>query len=151
MLKKTIEYVDFNGEERTEDFWFHLSKAEILEWISSTDGSYTLDKYLVHVAKTKKPKEVMDTFKDLIWRSYGEKSLDGRRFMKSDEIKQNFFETEAYSILFTELVSDASKASEFINGIIPPDLAKEIQKIVSENPDGIPDEMKDYLLGENSK
>lgn len=151
MLKKTIKYVDYNGEERNEDFYFNLSKAEIIEWISSTNGGYTLDKYLEHIAKKRNSKEVMETFKDLIWRSYGEKSLDGRRFIKSEEVKLNFFETEAYSILYTELVTDAKKASEFINGIIPQDLAKEIQKIVSENPEGIPDEMKDYLLSEDSK
>lgn len=151
MLKKTIKFIDYNGEERIEDFYFNLTKAEIIEWISSTEGGYTLDQYLEHIAKKRNVKEVMESFKDLIWRSYGEKSLDGRRFIKNDEVKLNFFETEAYSILYTELVTDAKKASEFINGIIPQDMATEITKILSENPDGISDEMKDYLLSSDSK
>lgn len=146
MLKKTITFTDYNGTERKEDFFFHLSKADILEWVSSTDGDYTIDEYLKRIYKEHNGKKIMETFKDLIYRSYGEKSLDGRQFIRTEEVKRKFMETEAYSVLFTELVTDAKKAAAFFNGIIPPDLAKEISEIVKNNPDGIPDEMKDYLL-----
>lgn len=145
MLKKTISYTDYDGNERKEDFYFNLTKAEIIEWLRSTDGSYTLDKYMERIAKEKNGRKIIETFKDIIWRSYGEKSLDGRRFIKSDEVKLAFTETEAYSILFTELVTDAKKAADFMNAIVPLDLVEEIKKIMEENPDGIPDELKDYI------
>lgn len=146
MLKKVIEYVDYDGNKRKEEFYFHLNKAEVIEWLMTT-GDYTLDKVLERIAKTRNGKEIMATFRDLIYRSYGEKSLDGRRFIKTEEVKQNFMETEAYSVLFTELVSDGKKAGEFVNGIVPKDLADEIAKMVRENPDGIPDSVRDYLPG----
>lgn len=145
MLTKTIEYVDYNGEKRKEDFQFNLTKAEILEWVSSSDGDYTIDRYLERIHETGNRKEMVQMFKDLIYRSYGRKSLDGRRFEKSEEIKKEFMESEAYSVLFVEVAGDTKKASEFLNGIIPDDLSDEILKIVRENPDGIPPEVKDYL------
>ena len=64
-------------------------------------------------------KGLIDLFKDLILRSYGEKSADGRRFIKSKELSTAFSQTEAYSELFMELVTDAEKAAEFVNGITP--------------------------------
>lgn len=145
MLTKTIEYVDYNGTKRKEDYQFNLSKAEVLEWVSSSDGDYTIDEYLKRIHETGNRKEMVSTFKDIIYRSYGRKSLDGKRFEKSEEIKKEFMESEAYSVLFMELAGDAKKASEFINGIIPDDLGNEILKIVQENPDGIPAEVRDYL------
>lgn len=146
MLTKTIEYVDYNGTKRKEDFQFNLTKAEILEWVSSSDGDYTIDKYLERIHETGNRKEMVQMFKDLIYRSYGRKSLDGKRFEKSEAIKNEFMESEAYSVLFMEVAGDAKKASEFINGIIPDDLNDEILKIIRENPDGIPPEIKDYLV-----
>lgn len=144
MLKRTISYVDYDGNERTEDFYFHLTKAEVIEWLMTT-GDYTLDKVLERIAAKRNGKEIMATFRDLIYKSYGEKSLDGRRFIKTEEVKQAFMETEAYSILFIELVSDGKKAGEFVNGIIPKELADEIARIAKENPDGLPDAAKDYI------
>lgn len=151
MLKKTIKYTDYDGNEREEDFYFNLTKAEILDWMMGTDGNYTIDKYLEKIVQAQNGREIIDTFKDIIWRSYGEKSLDGRRFIKNNEIKDAFVETEAYSQLFTELVTDASKAAAFVNGIIPQDVANEIANIMRDNPNGIPDNMKDYVLGNNNK
>lgn len=144
MLKKTITYTDYNGETRTEDFYFNLNKAEIIDWLT-TSGNYTLDAVVEHLVKTRNTKEIVNIFKDLIYRSYGEKSLDGRRFIKSKDIKDEFVETEAYSVLFTELISDSEKAAEFFNAIIPADLAAEVEKTMGENPDGIPAELKDYI------
>lgn len=144
MLKRTITYEDYDGNQRTEDFYFNLSQAEIIKWLT-TSGDYTLDKVLDKLAKERNGREIMRMFEELIVMSYGKKSLDGKRFDKSKEVKDEFLETEAYSILFTEIVTDAKKAGEFINGIIPKKLAEDVLKIMKENPEGIPDEVKDYL------
>lgn len=145
MYKIEKEYVDFNGTKRKETFCFNLTKAEVIEWLSTT-GDYTLDKLLEKLMSEYNMKEVIVIFKDLIYRSYGEVSLDGRRFIKTDEVKANFMDTEAYSMIFTEIVSDGKKAAEFVNGILPKDLTEEVSKVIAENPDGIPDSVKDYLL-----
>lgn len=145
MLKKTITYEDYEGQERTEEHFFHLTKAELIKWLTTT-GDYTLDRVLQRLAEERNGKRVMEIFEDLIKRSYGKKSLDGRRFEKSEEFTKEFMETEAYSILFMELVTDAEKAAEFVNGIIPNDLAGELAKIMKEHPEGIPAEIKDYML-----
>ena len=117
MLKKTITYVDYNGTERSEDFYFNLSKAEVTEMELSVKGG--LSEMIEKIVKTQDIPKIFATFKELILKSYGEKSADGRRFMKSEEICKNFYETEAYSALLEELSSDADKASDFIKGILP--------------------------------
>lgn len=144
MLKRTVEYVDYDGNPRKEDFYFNLSKAEVIDWLT-TSGNYTLDKVLERLAQEQNVKEILEIFKDVLYRAYGKKSLDGRRFMKDEETKREFVETEAYSILYTELATDAKKAADFINAIIPADLAADVEKIIRENPDGIPDTLKDYV------
>lgn len=145
MTSRTFEYEDFDGNKRTETHYFNLTKAETIEWLT-TNGDYTLDKLILKLSEKNNGKEVMSIFKDLIIRSYGEKSLDGRRFVKTDEVKANFMETEAFSMLFTDLVTDGEKAAAFINDILPKDFSDEIQKILDENPEGIPDAAKDYLI-----
>lgn len=122
MLKKTITYNDFNGVERTEDFYFNLTKAEVLEMEMSATGG--LAESIKRIVAAQDQPAIIKLFKDLILKAYGEKSADGRRFMKSEEIKDNFSQTEAYSILFMELATDADKASEFVNGIVPAGLAE---------------------------
>lgn len=124
MLKKTIPYKDFNGVERKEDFYFNLSKAEIMEMQFGTVGG--LDVMLKKIIDAKDVKSIMDTFKMLILKAYGIKSDDGRRFIKSEEISKEFEQTEAYSILYMELASDDNAAAEFVNGIIPKDVATEV-------------------------
>lgn len=124
MLKKTITYEDFNGVERKEDFYFNLSKAEIMEMQFCTVGG--LDVMLKKIIDAKDVKSIMDTFKMLILKAYGIKSDDGRRFIKSEEISKEFEQTEAYSILYMELASDDNAAAEFVNGIIPKDVATEV-------------------------
>jgi hypothetical protein len=144
MLKKTITYTDYEGVSRTEDFYFNLSKAEVIKWLT-TSGDYTLDKVLVRLSTERNGKEIMKIFEDMIKMSYGRKSLDGRRFEKSDEIWEDFYQTEAYSELFSELVQDAKVAADFINSLIPKEMSEGIAKIVKENPDSIPAEVKDYI------
>lgn len=124
MLKKTITYTDYSGIERTEDFYFNLSKAEILEMQLSVNGGFA--EMLQKIIKAKDFPTLVKTFKELILMSYGEKSEDGRRFVKSKEISDAFAQTEAYSILFMELSNDDKAASEFVNGILPADLVSQI-------------------------
>lgn len=126
MLKKTIKFVDYNGVEREEDFYFNLTKAEISEMELEIPGG--MSEMLKRITATKDTPSLVKIFKDLILRSYGVKSDDGRRFIKSEELKTEFSQTEAYSNLFMELATNADAASAFINGIVPSDIAKESAK-----------------------
>lgn len=125
MLKKTITFEDYNGTMRTEDFYFHLNKAEIMEFNLATVGGLK-EMLEVLVAKQDIPK-IAVVFKELILKSYGEKSADGRRFIKSDELAKDFEQTEAYANLFMELL-EGDNMAKFINAIIPADLAAEAIK-----------------------
>lgn len=120
MLKKTITYTDYNGTERTEDHYFNLSKAELMEMEMGTTGG--LAEMIKRIVDAKDAPAIVKIFKDLILKAYGVKSADGKRFMKSEEISTEFAQTEAYSILFMELATDADAAAAFINGIVPADL-----------------------------
>lgn len=123
MIKKTITYSDYNGVERTEDFYFNLSKAEVMEMELSTTGG--LAEMIKRVVAAQDQPAIIKIFKDLILKAYGEKSADGKRFVKSDEIAIAFSQTEAYSVLFMELATDADAAAKFVNGIVPADAAKQ--------------------------
>lgn len=117
MLKKTITYTDYDGNERTEDFYFNLTKAEVAEMEMSHTGG--MEKMLRKIVAEKDSKRIVEVFKDLILRSYGEKSADGKRFIKNQELRDAFAQTEAYSVLFMELATDAEAAAAFVNGILP--------------------------------
>lgn len=117
MLKKTISYTDYDGNARKDDFYFNLTKAEVMEMEMGTTGG--MRKMLEKIVQEQDSKRIVETFKDIILRAYGEKSPDGKRFMKSKEIADAFMQTEAYSELFMELATDANAAAAFINGIIP--------------------------------
>ena len=120
MLKKSITFTDYNGTERTEDFYFNLSKAEIMEMEMSTAGG--LSEMLQNIVKTQDAPSIIKIFKDLILKAYGQKSPDGKRFIKSNELATEFSQTEAYSQLFMELATDADAAAKFVNGIVPGDI-----------------------------
>lgn len=126
MLKKTITYVDYDGNKRTEDFWFHLNKVELTEMNYEHIGG--MDKLLETIIKTSDIKGILDIIKDIILRSYGEKSADGKRFIKSKEAREAFEQTEAFVELYMELAGNDGKAAEFINGIVPQDIAEEAAK-----------------------
>lgn len=121
MLKKNIKYVDYDGNERAEDFYFNLNKAEVIELQLGTVGGLT--KTLEKIVQEKDTSRIIEYFKTLILKAYGEKSADGRRFIKSQELRDAFEQTEAYSELFMELASDAKMAAEFINGVLPKEAA----------------------------
>lgn len=122
MLKKSIKYVDYNGLEREEDFYFNLSKAEITEMELSVDGG--LSGMLERIVKAQDVKEIVKVFKEVIFKAYGEKSSDGKRFVKSKELSEAFSQTEAYNELFMELIMDGDKASEFVKALLPQNLVK---------------------------
>ena len=122
MLKKTVTYVDYNGMERTEDFYFNLSKAEVAEMELSVEGGFY--KMLEEIIASKKNVKIVNLFKQMVLKAYGEKSADGRRFMKSEEISKAFSETEAYSEIFMELALNSDQAAAFVNGIMPANLSK---------------------------
>ena len=126
MLKKTITYVDYNDQERTENFYFNLSKAELMEMEMSTTGGWAA--MMQGIIDAKDTPSLIKMFKELILKAYGEKSADGKRFNKSPELSLAFAQTEAYSQLFMELALDAKAASEFVTGIIPAELAAEAKK-----------------------
>lgn len=126
MYKKTITFPNYNGEEVTESFYFNLTKAELLEMEMEQPGG--MMEYLNTLIESKDANEILKIFKNLIRRSVGKKSADGRRFVKNEEITNDFMQTEAYSQLFMELATDAEEGARFINGIIPQDVAKEVAK-----------------------
>jgi hypothetical protein len=124
MIKKQITYTDYDGNERTESFWFALNQAELLEMNLEKNGG--LSNMITRITETNDYAELSRILKDLIRRSYGVKSDDGKRFVKSPAMTEEFMQTEAYSEMFTELVMDAGATSEFIQGIIPQKLAAQV-------------------------
>lgn len=131
MIKKTFTYTDFNGVERTDECWFHLSKAEIIEMEMSTVGGLTT--MINKIVATQDAPSMFRIVKELVLKAYGEKSADGRRFVKSPELSEAFSQTEAYSQLIMEFMTDAEAAAKFINGIVPADVAKEAAKVSNQN------------------
>lgn len=126
MYRKTITYTDYDGTSRTETFLFNFSKAELAELQLSTDGG--LETYIKRIVDAQDTKALVKIFKDLLLKSYGVKSDDGRRFIKSEALSTEFSQTEAYSEFFMELATDDKAAAEFINGIMPSDLQQELSK-----------------------
>lgn len=124
MIKKQITYTDYDGNERTESFWFALNQAELLEMNLEKNGG--LSNMITRITETNDYAELSRILKDLIRRSYGVKSDDGKRFIKSQAMTEEFIQSEAYSEMFTELVTDANATSEFIQGIIPQKLAAQV-------------------------
>lgn len=121
MIVKTVTYTDFNGNERTESFWFHLSRPELTEMLLGIDNN--IETYIKTIIKSENYYELVKIFKKLLLEAYGEKSEDGRRFIKLPEKTKEFSESEAYSVLFTELTTNEEKASEFVNSLISKDTA----------------------------
>lgn len=120
MLKKVITYKDFDGTERSEPFYFNLTKSELTEMELSTSGGYA--RMLQNIVDAQDGARILSIFKDILMKSYGEKSLDGKRFIKSKELSEAFSQTGAYDVLFMELVTDANKAAAFVKAIIPADV-----------------------------
>ena len=117
MVKKTIKYTDYNGKEREEDYYFNLSKVELLEMEMSTEGG--LENKIKKIVESNNKTEIVKYFKEIIKKSFGKKSEDGKRFIKNPKDFEEFEQTEAYVNLFMELATNADAGANFINGIIP--------------------------------
>lgn len=126
MFKKTITYTDYFGNERKEELHFHLTKAEVMKMQMGTTGG--LAAMIQRIVDAQDMPTIIATFEDLVLKAYGVISPDGREFIKNDELRRSFAQTEAYSDLFMELALDADKAAEFVNGIMPADIQKELAK-----------------------
>ena len=126
MLKKTITYTDFNGEEQTEDFYFNLTKAELVETELSAGGD-GFNAQLQRIIASKDGKGVIDATKQIVRKAYGKRSEDGKRFIKSEALSDEFESTGAYDVLFIELVTDAEASAAFMNAIAPAELAQAAQ------------------------
>lgn len=133
MLKKSITYTDYNGEQRTDECYFNLSKAELSEMYVSEKGG--IDKFIEKIIEAQDSKKVWALFKDIVLSSYGEKSADGKYFIKKKTVEgetirlaDQFEQTEAFSELMMELLSDENKSAEFISGLLPKELADEVTK-----------------------
>ena len=131
MLKKIITNTDYNGVERTEPFYFNLSKAELMEMELGVTGGMT--EMLNKIINAKDGPSLMKTFKEIIMKSYGVKSDDGKRLIKSEELSIAFTQTEAYSVLFMELITDDKAAADFVNGIIPNEIQAEVAAQTAQN------------------
>lgn len=117
MIKKTITYTDYDDVERTEDFYFNLNKVELAEMEVSIEGG--MAKKLERIVQELDKKEIVEMFKDLIMRSYGEKTPDGKKFIKSKQLSDEFSQTEAFVELYLEITNNENAAAAFVNGIIP--------------------------------
>lgn len=126
MFKKTVTYPDFNGVERTEDYFFNITKTDLSEMQMSQPGG--LKGFLERIIAAKNEAEIMAMFKELVVKSYGEKSPDGRYHIKSPAVQEMFTYSPAYDIIYMELATDEIAAAAFIKGIIPPDVAVELEK-----------------------
>ena len=122
MIKKSIKYTDYNGNERTMDAYFNLNKAEIMRMEMSTKGG--MAERIKRIVDAQDAPAIIEIFEDLIQRSYGVKTADGG-FIKRKEDLEAFMATEAYSELFMELATDADAAAKFVNGIVPADVSKQ--------------------------
>lgn len=127
MLKKTVSYVDYNGEPQTEDFYFHLNKAELIK-METNDKSGSFLTRLQEIIKAPTAKDAFELIEELAMKAYGIKSPDGKRFIKTEEVREEFMQTEAYSEFFMSLVADANLAAEFLNGLLPADLLAQAEE-----------------------
>lgn len=131
MIKKTITYTDYNGNQRTENFYFNLTKAEVTRMEMSVQGG--MAEMIDRIIAAQDAPSLIDTFENMIQKSYGVKTPDGRGFTKRPEDLESFMATEAYSELFMELVTDAAAAAEFVNGIMPNDIETKPAPVADSN------------------
>lgn len=124
MLKETIKYTDYNGIERTEDHYFNLTQSELMEMELGTEGGFA--EMLQKIVAAQDGPSLFKQFKNIIMKAYGKKSDDGKRFIKSPEISEEFTQTPAYDQFFMKLVTDADAAAKFINGIVPRELSEQV-------------------------
>lgn len=125
MLARKIKYTNLNGEERERTYYFHFSKAEVMEMELSKEGGFEV--FIQRIIDTRDQKELVRMFRELIQESYGIKSDDGEQFIKNEKVLNEFVQSEAYSELYMELATNTDAAIEFINGIFPQQIMAEVQ------------------------
>jgi len=126
MFTEKVKYTDFDGEQQERTLYFHLSKPELARLNLSSSGG--LEKYVNRIIEERDGAQLLDLFERIIQMSYGEKSLDGQRFVKSKEATQAFIESPAYEVMYMKLAGDADYAAKFIKGIVPSDVAANMPK-----------------------
>lgn len=141
MYCKKITYTDYNDIPHTEEFYFNLNRAEILNMLM-TDSDATLDQVFEYFRQTRNGKALLKMVEDLVKSSYGVKSPDGKRFIKTPEITEAFVQSEAYSELLFELLNDANATAEFFVGIVPKNLQDDIKKFYAAHPDITPEDVE---------
>jgi len=133
MLKREIKFEDFDGNQTSEILYFNLSKPELIEL--EVEFKQGFGQMLQHIIDTKDNRELVARFKQIILMAYGEKSEDGRRFIKSEQLREEFSQTAAYQELFMELASDDEAAVTFLTGVLPRDMRGDVEKTVIATPD----------------
>lgn len=137
MIKKTITYEDFAGDTHTEDFYFHMSKAELLELELGHMGGETFTEILEKISTTQDGKKIFEAFKDIVRRSIGERSADGRSFRKDPDFAENFLTSEAYSEMFIEFMNNANTFADFVNGLVPASMREQVAAATAERLRGV--------------
>lgn len=127
MLKRDITYTDFEDKEHTETFYFNISKPELIELEVEVEGG--LGDFLAKIIKEMNGKELIKYFKQIVLMAYGVKSDDGKRFIKSDQLREEFSQTAAYNALFMELATDDGAAADFLRGVLPRDMVNDIDAV----------------------
>ena len=127
MIKKTVTYEDLNGQSRTESFYFHYYESEILEMELSVDGGFA--ERIQRIIDAKDQTTLIRVIKKFVLDAYGVKSDDGRQFIKNDEVRAKFEQCPAYSKIFMELVLDDKVAADFVNGVVPPEMAERVKQL----------------------
>lgn len=127
MIKKTITFTDYNGVERTEDHWFNLTETELMRLQMSAKGG--LDTILKGLIASQDGAAIIATIEDIVQKAYGVRGLDGRQFIKNENVLNEFTQTEAYSQLIMELVTNADEAAKFVKGIMPAKIQAEAEKM----------------------
>jgi len=126
LFKKTVTYKDYNGDEQTDTYWFHLSEDEVtvIEYEAVTDRTLGLADMIEKIVKDMKGKEMIGIITNLVEKAYGIRSTDGKRFIKTPELYEEFKSTAGYSKFFFELVTNADTLVEWFNGLLPENLAE---------------------------
>lgn len=131
MLKRTIKYTNFDDEEVEEVFYFNISKPELIEMEVEYDGGLT--GFIKRIVESNSGREIIMQFKSFILKAYGVRSDDNKRFIKNDELREQFMQSAAYAVLFMELATDAGKAAEFLTGTLPKDMQGDLEKAIAAN------------------
>jgi hypothetical protein len=136
MLKKDITYEDLDGNKITETFWFHLSKAELAEMAMAKEGKQGgFETWVRTLMGTQDGQTIVDAWKKILLSTIGQRSEDNKRFIKNEEIRQDFLNSDAYSELFMELITDSDKMAAFVNGVVPANMSEQVGKALKESPD----------------